>query len=83
MASGLPVISTDQGAIIESVIDQENGFIVPTHSPDVIAEKLQLLITDHALRAKMGKRSREFYLSKFTETKMVENFSAAFSAVSK
>ena len=28
MAAGLPIISTDQGAITESVIDGENGFIV-------------------------------------------------------
>lgn len=83
MASGLPVISTDQGAIIESVIDKENGFIVPTHAPDVIAEKLHLLITDHGLRERMGRKSREYYLNKFTETKMVQNFSDAFNAVIK
>lgn len=83
MASGLPVISTDQGAIIESVIDGENGFIVPTHSPGIIAEKLKLLITDHKLRETMGRKSHEFYTTKFTETKMVENFSNAFNAVIK
>ncbi len=33
MASGLPVISTNQGAIVESVLDGENGYIVPTRNP--------------------------------------------------
>jgi len=81
MASGLAIISTDQGAIVESVINGENGFIVPPKSPDEIAEKLKLLINDPSLRTQMGKKSREFYLEKFTETRMVENFSRAFDTI--
>lgn len=81
MASGLAIISTDQGAIVESVINGENGFIVQPKSPDEIAEKLKLLIADPALRTRMGKKSREFYLDKFTETRMVENFSRAFDTI--
>lgn len=81
MASGLAIISTDQGAIIESVIDGKNGFIVKPNAPEEIAEKLKLLISNSSLRIQMGKSSREFYLEKFTETKMVENFSKAFNTL--
>ncbi len=78
MASGLAIISTDQGAIIESVIDGANGFIVPTHNPAEIAAKLELLIHDKALRISMGQKSRQFYLDKFTEEQMVKNLAFAF-----
>ena len=79
MAAGLPIISTDQGAIIESVLDGENGFIVPVNDPPAIAEKLKLLIEDKALREKMGRRSRELYEQNFTEEKMVERLASAIN----
>ena len=76
MASSLPIISTNQGAIVESVIDGENGFIVPTHSPNEIANKITILANDENLRISMGNKSRAFYESKFTEEKMVERLSS-------
>jgi glycosyltransferase involved in cell wall biosynthesis len=81
MAAGLPIISTDQGAIVESVKDQVNGFIVKSQSPPDIADKLRILIKNPELRKSMGKRSREIYLENFTETIMVNNFRKAFDAV--
>ncbi|MBK6641393.1 MAG: glycosyltransferase [Bacteroidetes bacterium] len=81
MAAGLPVISTNQGAIVESVIDEENGYIVPVKSPEEIAKKIKILIENPDLRIKMGKLSRQMYLSKFTENQMVENYTRAFTTV--
>ncbi len=81
MAAALPIIATDRGAIVESVIDGENGFIVPLNSPAVIAEKLESLITDNALREGMSESSLRFYKEKFTEEKMVSNLKKIFTAV--
>ncbi|MBL4668661.1 MAG: glycosyltransferase [Flavobacteriales bacterium] len=81
MANGLPVIATDQGAIIESVIDGENGFIVPAEQPLVIAEKLEQLIKDAALRKQFSEQSKTVYQTNFTEEKMVENLKGVFDAV--
>ena len=81
MAAGLPVISTDKGAITESVVDGLNGFIVEPKHPEQIAQKLQTLLADKNLREAMGKESRNLYLNKFTEAKMVENLSNAFERV--
>jgi glycosyltransferase involved in cell wall biosynthesis len=81
LAAGLPVISTDQGAISESVVDGINGFMVETESPGAIANKLKALIEDPILRKKMGKNSRRFYEERFTEEKMVERLSSVFNQV--
>lgn len=81
MAAGLPIISTDQGAITESVIDGENGFIVPPRDPAAIAEKLKLLIEDRELREIMGRRSRELYEQNFTGEKMVEKLTHAINSI--
>lgn len=81
MAAGLPIISTDQGAITESVVDSVNGFIVEKRNPTAIAEKIITLVDDTHLRHKMGKASRTFYEEKFTEKHLVENFKTCFYAV--
>jgi glycosyltransferase involved in cell wall biosynthesis len=81
MAAGLPIISTDQGAITESVIDGVNGFIVEKRNPQQIAEKLKILIENPDLRKKMGQESRRLYEENFTEEKMVERLAAVFDKV--
>lgn len=81
LAAGLPIISTDRGAIVESVLNNVNGFIVPIQNPQAIAEKLILLITDDALRQKMSEESKRLYLAGFTEEKMVERLCSTFNTV--
>lgn len=81
MAAGLPIISTDQGAIVESVKDGENGFIVPVADPKSLAGKLKMLILDKALREKMSHSSRVNYENGFTEQKMVDHLSEIFETV--
>lgn len=81
LAAGLPVISTDYGAITESVHDGINGFIVPSSDPDAIAEKLSLLIEKENLRIRMGHESRKIYLENFTEDIMIEKMSAVFRKI--
>ena len=83
MAAQLPIISTDKGAIIESVIDDKNGFIVPEKKPEMIAEKLKLLIENSELRKQMGLASFSLYLTNFTEEKMVDKYTATFNAILK
>lgn len=81
MAASLPIISTDQGAIIESVIDGSNGFIVPPFQPDIIADKIKLLVSDPILRKKMGAESLNYYKKEFTEERMVEKLTNIFNTV--
>jgi glycosyltransferase involved in cell wall biosynthesis len=83
MACQLPIITTDQGAITESVIDQVNGFIVPVADPRCIADRLQRLMNDPVLRQTMGRNSRERYLQFFTARQMVDNLSRAFDQAMK
>jgi len=81
MAAGLPVISCDQGAVRESVIDGVSGFIVRKQCPPEIAERSIQLARNPALRAQMGARGRELYRERFTEAAMVRQLSQAFHAV--
>jgi len=81
MAAGLPIITTDQGAITESVKDGVNGFIVEKRNPHQIAEKIKFLIDHPDIRKRMGEESRRLYLENFTEEKMIERLSHVFRIV--
>ncbi len=57
-AVGRPIVTTDSVGCRDTVEDGVNGFIVPTHSPERIAEALRSLITNPQLMRKMGEESR-------------------------
>lgn len=71
MASGLPVVATDIAGIPEQVVEGETGYLVEPGDSAALAERLEQLITDSALRARMGKRGRE-RATRFSESAMVE-----------
>ncbi|MFB8787552.1 MAG: glycosyltransferase family 4 protein [Potamolinea sp.] len=58
MAAGLPVISTNVGAIPEEVEDGVNGLIVPVKNPDAIVKAVRSLADNPELRIAMGKAAR-------------------------
>jgi len=81
MAASLPIVSTDRGAIRESVIHGKNGFIVESANPNMLAEKLKLLIENAELRIQMGQEGYRLYLENFTEEKMVEKYIGVFNKI--
>jgi len=80
-AAGLPIISTDRGAIRQNVTDGENGFLLENPEPKELAEKITLLIKDSDLREKMGAASRKLYESKFTAAAMSSQMRKVFQTV--
>ena len=54
-ACGVPVISTKHTGIPEIVLDGKTGFLVSERDVQGLAEKLELLISDPALRARIGR----------------------------
>jgi len=57
MACGTPVIASRVGGLTYTVRDGETGFTVPEKDPKALAEKLELILTDHALRQRLGARA--------------------------
>jgi glycosyltransferase involved in cell wall biosynthesis len=67
MAAGLPVVTTDRGAIRESVIDGVSGYVLAEPAPDRLAACLLQLLEDESLRERQSREARQHYLSNFTQ----------------
>ncbi len=59
MASGVPVVASDRGSIPELLADGEGGFLCDPGRPDLFVDRLQRLLGDAPLRAKMGAANAE------------------------
>ena len=62
MACGLPVIVSDMVGVYgpgDIVRDGENGYVYPVGDIGRLADRLDVLVADSALRTRMGRRSRE------------------------
>lgn len=67
MATVLPVVATSVGGIPEVVTNGETGFLVPPGEPQSLADAVERLLGDEALRRQMGAAGRkraEAYFSK-------------------
>lgn len=80
-AAGLPIISTNRGAISQTVVDGENGFLLSDSEPELLAEKIALLVKDRELREKMGEASRRLYETKFTASAMTKRMRHVFQTL--
>lgn len=66
MACCLPVVATHVGGNPEVVEDGVTGFLVPAQQPELLADKLRILITESELRLKMGVAGRQRIVNFFS-----------------
>jgi glycosyltransferase involved in cell wall biosynthesis len=64
-ALGTPVVSTDVTGIPEVVRDGETGLQVPQRDPEALAEALQRLLLDPALRVRLARAARRLIEAEF------------------
>jgi glycosyltransferase involved in cell wall biosynthesis len=67
MSTGLPVVSSDGGALPEVVgEDGEAGFVVPARDPQALAAAIKRLLDNKSLRQRMGAAGRARVLARFS-----------------
>ncbi len=60
LASGLPVVAAAEGGPLDIVNDHENGFLVKPRDAEAFYQKLNHLVEDDELRAKMSRSATEY-----------------------
>ncbi len=64
-ACGRPIVATDIRGCREIVQDGENGFLVPVKNAEALADRIAQLLSDGALRTRMGLKGRELVEREF------------------
>ena len=59
MAAGLPIVATKSGGTPEIVADGQSGVLIEGNDPQMFAAAMRSLLSDAALRRRMGVRARE------------------------
>lgn len=82
-ASGVPIVSTVHCDIPEVVINGESGYLVPERNVDVLAERLEFLISNPHIWGEMGQKGREYIERNYNITTQVQKLEEIYDMVVK
>lgn len=82
MACGIPCIVTDIPGARDLIIDGESGMLVPSASPEKIAEAIRVLMNDREKLKAMACAARKRIVDDFSVEKYVEYFDKLFTSLS-
>jgi glycosyltransferase involved in cell wall biosynthesis len=78
MSCGIPVISTTTGGIPE-LLEEGGGVLVPPKDPQSLAEAIERLARDPALRKQLAKAGRQRVRESFSLEKVVAELASCFA----
>jgi glycosyltransferase involved in cell wall biosynthesis len=58
LASGVPVVASAVGGLLDFVIDGDNGMLCPPQDPSALASRLRSIVDDGTLRRRLSGRAR-------------------------
>lgn len=81
MFTGLPIVTTPIGAILEAVTDGETALVVEPRNPGALAAAIARLAADPALGARLGAAAREKASECFSREAMLGRMETIFDRV--
>jgi L-malate glycosyltransferase len=79
-ACGVPVVVSDVGGLPEVVRNGRTGLVVPREDVGALAAALKRLVSDEALRRRMGAAGREFVCAEYAWERCVNAMESAYRA---
>jgi glycosyltransferase involved in cell wall biosynthesis len=73
LAAGRPVVATRVGGVPDVVRDGEDGFLVEAGATDDLADRLERLARDPALRERLGQQGRARVLPRYAVERLVDD----------
>lgn len=80
MASGLPVVVSDRGALPILVRDKENGFVVPFRDVSKLRENIEKVLESKDLRKKISKNNLR-KAKEYDEKKIVKGYEGLYKEI--
>ncbi len=59
-ACGTPTVASDVPGLRDSVVDGQTGFLVPHGDVEILSQRIEELLEDEGMRARLGKGARSF-----------------------
>lgn len=81
MLTGLPIVTTPVGAILEAVSDGETALLVPPKDAVALARAIDRLKQDLRLTHRLGHAARDRALAGFTREAMLDRMEGVFRSV--
>lgn len=66
LAAGTPVVAYDVDGVSETILDGENGYLVPVGNLGMMEQRIKLILDDPILRERLGKAGQQTIRAKFT-----------------
>ena len=83
MATGLPVVASRVGGMLDCIVDGENGLFANPKDPADLARKLRTLLDEPQLAARLGAKARETAVAQFAEPMIMGRFADLFEDVAR
>lgn len=80
MAARCPIVATDVGGVKEVLTDGENGLLVFPRDPTALKEAILTLLSDDALRNRIGAAGFRCFRERFSARSMAEKYQALYLA---
>jgi glycosyltransferase involved in cell wall biosynthesis len=81
LASGVPVVASAVGGLLDFLTDGDNALLHPPHDPSALAACLRALIEQPALRARLAARARPSVVDIYDERIVFSRFAALLLAL--
>jgi len=83
MAMERPSVSTSSDGILDICVDNVTGFLFEKQNPDDLADKINKLIKDPALRSEFGKAARKRVIENFDSEKLMDELVVFYKNILK
>jgi D-inositol-3-phosphate glycosyltransferase len=81
MACGAPVLVSQGAAVSEALTDHETALLFPPRNPDVLADKIELIVTKPELREKIARNGLKLAGATYTWDRFADEFYEACTDV--
>jgi glycosyltransferase involved in cell wall biosynthesis len=81
MASGVPVVTPNRGAVPELIAATRGGLVVEEDTPEALAEALSGLLRDRVRRELLGQAGRDAVLERFGAQRMAADVAGLLQEV--
>jgi glycosyltransferase involved in cell wall biosynthesis len=76
LASGVPVVASAVGGLLDFVVDGSNGRLCPPQQPAALAAAIRSLVDDREMRLRLAAHARNSVMAEYDEAIVSERFGA-------